>query len=80
MEKRYEDKASKWYKSESRTSKEPNIIDHNIEDIIIKVHKELMEDNYAQIGAQVIAWKLKNLGIKIYPHFPSSTAKSNAMI
>ena len=65
--KRYENGKEDWYKSESKAPKNPDGIDNDIENMILNIRKDLMEEKFAQIGAQVIRWKLESLGIDNIP-------------
>ena len=62
--KRYDSGNKNWFKNRSRSPKNPVRINEDIEKLVIKIRKELMEEKYARIGPQTIHWELKRLGVK----------------
>ena len=64
MEKRYDSGNKNWFKNRSRSTKNPTKIDEDLEKLVIKIRKELMEEKYARIGPQTIHWELEHLGVE----------------
>mgnify|MGYP006300983997 FL=1 len=62
--KRYDSGNKNWFKNRSRSPKNPTKIDEDLEKLVIKIRKELMEEKYARIGPQTIHWELQRLGVK----------------
>src|SRR6056297_1165120 len=60
----YDSGNKNWFKNRSRSPKNPVRINEDIEKLVIKIRKELMEEKYALIGPQTIHWELKRLGVK----------------
>jgi len=64
MEKRYDSGNKNWFKDCSKAPKHPIKIDEDLEKLVIKIRKELMEEKYARIGPQTIHWELERLGVE----------------
>jgi len=59
--KSYDSGNKKWFKDRSKAPRFPTRIDENLEKLVIKIRKELMEEKYARIGPQTIHWELQRL-------------------
>src|SRR6056297_1864669 len=62
--KRYDSGNKDWFKDLSRAPKHPTKINEDLEKLVIKIRKELMEEKYARIGPQTIHWELKRLEVE----------------
>jgi len=58
MEKRYDSGNKNWFKDRFKAPKHPTKIDEDLEKLVIKIRKELMEEKYTRIGPQTIHWEL----------------------
>src|SRR6056297_1084358 len=61
---RYDSGNKNWFKDRSKAPKHPTNIDEDLEKLVIKIRKELMEEKYARIGPQTIHWELQRLGVE----------------
>lgn len=65
---RYKTGSSKWFKAKSRKPiHQPRKTPQAEEEVIINIRKRLESIKYAQIGANVIQWEMKKLGLSPLP-------------
>lgn len=72
---RYDSGDPEWYKDQSRAPNQPAGIDDDLKSMVIEIRKELMQKQYAHIGAQAIHWELRRMGVD-----PPSIATINRII
>ena len=59
---------NEWFLSKSTIPKHvPNKVDHDLEDLVVKIRKTLEGRQYSQIGAINIMYEIEKIGIKRIP-------------